>query len=902
MFLDFLFQGAQRKYKKYLADTITSIKKIEETYTDLTLADLPNKTLDLKTRFAEAIQPNLDEKIRFKQELEEAKLEGNTEGIKKARFSLNQAHKKFVKREKEILDELLPEGFALVRTACKLLIGKSWEVRGNQKTWDMVPYDVQLEGGIVLHDGKIAEMKTGEGKTLVCVAPLFLHAITGRGSHLVTVNEYLAKRDKEWMSGVYEALGLSSGVVYHGLDFNDRKAEYAKDITYTTNNELGFDYLRDNMAGSPEQMVQQDLSYAVIDEVDSILIDEARTPLIISAPSGEATEKYNKYATLVKKLEKEKHFLIDEKQKTAVLTEEGITKMEELLGVQNIYTDAGVLEVHHIEQALKATFIFEKDKDYVIKDDEVIIVDEFTGRLMQGRRYSEGLHQAIEAKEGVPIQKESKTLATVTFQNFFRLYDHFAGMTGTAKTEEEEFQKIYGLDVQVISTKNPLARIDKPDAIFKTVHGKYNAIAKIVKEKHELGQPCLVGTVSIEQSEMLSRYFDKAGIPYNILNAKNHEREAEIVASAGEKGAVTIATNMAGRGTDIKITDEVKALGGLAVIGSERHESRRIDNQLRGRSGRQGDPGESQFFVSMEDSLMRVFGGDTIKSVMAMLKIPEDMPIENKTISNSLEKAQTRVEAHHFDIRKHVVEYDNVMNKHREILYSRRRDLLFSDNPTGTIREMFHTFVLTLNPFDTPENNADKLVPLLPEDRDSLIKFVSDELPERLQDKISEKLWSFYESKWKVVPESEKKRIEKTVALQIVDSFWMDHIDDMMRLREHVAYRGYAQKDPLGEYRREGFEKFDKLLNSVSSTTVQTLCQLELVPKMQIENNTPDLQNLITNDEKIEEGLDTNEYNLDEKQVIKLNSLPNDVSSDETNRNDPCPCGSGKKYKKCHGK
>ncbi len=891
MVLGFLFKGEERRYKRYLENKVKEILFFEENFKNLSKEDLKNKTLELKKRFEEGVKKEKELKEKSKIELTEVKKEGDTEKTKQARIKLNDSHKNYIKKEKKVLDELLSEAFALVKVACKLLVGSSWEVRGKMQEWNMVPFDVQLMGGIVLHDGKIAEMKTGEGKTLVCTLPLYLHALTGRGVHLVTVNEYLASRDSEWMGGLFEALGLSCGVIKHEMDSERRKEEYAKDITYTTNNELGFDYLRDNMSTKPENIVQRDLAYCVVDEVDSILIDEARTPLIISSPGEEAGDKYVKYGRLIKNLNNS-HYTIDEKQKTAVLTDEGIKKMEELLGVQNIYTDAGVKEVHHIEQALKANIIFQKDKDYVVKDDEIIIVDEFTGRLMPGRRYSEGLHQAIEAKEGVTVQRESKTLATITFQNFFRLYDTLSGMTGTAKTEEEEFQKIYGLDVEVIPTRLRVARIDKPDAIFRSIHGKFTAITKIVKEKYEKGQPVLIGTVSIEKSETLSEYFRKSGIPHNVLNAKHHEKEAEIIASAGQKGSVTIATNMAGRGTDIKITDEVKSLGGLCVIGSERHESRRIDNQLRGRSGRQGDNGESQFFVSMEDDLMRIFGGDRIKSVMAMLNMPEDMPIENKMISGSLEKAQTRVEAHHFDMRKHVVEYDNIMNKHREILYSRRRDLLFDEDPSGTIKEFFKRFIQNLVNIHTFGKNridyeidsiSERIVALTGKNKSEIFEIIRGLETDEIIEVLNKLMTEFYESKWEKVPKEEKNRIEKMISLQVIDVLWMQHIDDMVKLREHVAYRGYAQRDPLGEYRSEGFSSFEKLLSNIENGVVQTLCQIELVPKMDIKEETPKMK---TNDDKIEEGLDTGEF---------------DTNKLETGRNDPCPCGSGKKYKKCCG-
>ncbi|KKR24823.1 MAG: protein translocase subunit preprotein translocase subunit SecA [Candidatus Peregrinibacteria bacterium GW2011_GWE2_39_6] len=593
-------------------------------------------------------------------------------------------------KDGQSLDDLLPEAFALAKYACRVLIGEKWLVRGKEITWEMIPYDVQLIGGMVLHQGKIAEMKTGEGKTLVCTLPIYLNSLTGKGVHLVTVNEYLAHRDAEWMSGLFNKLGLSIGVIAYGQSPAEKKAAYDADVTYGTNNEFGFDYLRDNMARQAQHRVQRKLNYAIVDEVDSILIDEARTPLIISAPAEESTSKYQKYAQLVGQLQENTHYNIDEKAKTAVLSEEGIAKMEQLLGVENIYTEAGFEEVHHIEQALKALTVYKLDVDYMVKDGEVIIVDEFTGRLMEGRRYSQGLHQAIEAKEGVEIKRESKTLATITFQNYFRLFEKLAGMTGTAITEAEEFASIYGLETLIIPTHKSVVRQDLADGIYKNTKGKIMSIVTKVKELHEKGQPVLIGTISVEKSELLSKLLSVQGIKHNVLNAKYHEREAEIIAQAGQKGAVTIATNMAGRGTDIKLGEGVVEVGGLYVIGTERHESRRIDNQLRGRSGRQGDPGASQFYVSMEDDLMRLFGSDRVRGVMERLGVPEDTPIESKFISRSIESAQKRVEGHHFDIRKHLVEYDNVMNRHREIMYRKRTDILEKEVITEHILEMLN--------------------------------------------------------------------------------------------------------------------------------------------------------------------------------------------------------------------
>src|SRR3989338_7253587 len=649
----FLGDPAQKELKKYLP-IMEEVKAMHGKMGNLTLADLPKKTEEYKARIASG----------------------------------------------ESVDDLLPEAFALGKRACELLVGKKTVIGKAAMEWNMVPFDVQILGGIVLHKGNIAEMKTGEGKTLVCTLPVYLNALAGKGVHVVTVNDYLAKRDAEWMGHLYEALGLYTGIVVHEKSSAERKASYGSDVTYGTNNEFGFDYLRDNMSPALETQVQRGLHYAIVDEVDSILIDEARTPLIISQPAAESTEKYRQYSALVRQLEREKHFTVDEKQRVAVLTEEGIKKMEQLLGVENIYTERGFEEVHHIEQALRAHAIYKLDVDYVIREGQIIIVDEFTGRLMPGRRYGHGLHQAIEAKEAVEAQRESRTLATITFQNYFRLYEKLAGMTGTAKTEEEEFEQIYRLRTFVIPTHRPMVRQDVSDAIYRTASAKFKAVAKIAAEKYAKGQPVLVGTTSIEKSEAMSALLSKEKIPHEVLNAKQHEREAEIIARAGAKGSVTIATNMAGRGTDIKLGEGVKDLGGLVILGTERHEARRIDNQLRGRSGRQGDPGESQFFVSMEDDLMRLFGGDRLKGMMEKLNVPDDVPLENAIVSRAIENAQKKVEGHNFDTRKHVVQYDDVMNKHREIIYKRRQKILEKLSGTsaavpGREEENFHAEILT---------------------------------------------------------------------------------------------------------------------------------------------------------------------------------------------------------------
>lgn len=824
----------------------------------------------------------------------------------------------------ETLDTMLPEVFAVGIRACELLVGTQVKLGAQTQTWDMVPFDVQIIGGVVLHKGAIAEMRTGEGKTLVCTLPVYLNAITGKGVHVVTVNDYLAKRDAEWMGTLYKALGLSVGVIVHGLNHDQRKAAYAADVTYGTNNEYGFDYLRDNMAGSVERQVQRGLHYAIVDEVDSILIDEARTPLIISQPAEESTLKYELYAKYVKNLQAETDFIKDEKQRTATLTEEGIKKMEQLLGVENIYTEKGFEEVHHIEQALRAHAIYQRDVDYVVKDGEVIIVDEFTGRLMPGRRYSHGLHQAIEAKEGAPVQRESKTLATITFQNYFRLFQKLAGMTGTAKTEEEEFRSIYKLPVHIIPTNRNMIRIDKSDAVYATVSAKFRAVAKIAKERFEKGQPVLIGTTSIEKSEAMSALLTEMNIEHTVLNAKQHEKEAEIVANAGQKGAITIATNMAGRGTDIKLGDGVKELGGLVILGTERHEARRIDNQLRGRAGRQGDPGESQFFVSMEDELMRLFGGDRLKSMMQRLKVPEDVPLENGMVSRSIEGAQKKVEGRNFDIRRHVVQYDDVMSKHREIMYKRRQKLLMKIAGQSVESDSLHEEVLGMLKREVNAMVSGTVSGGDPENWDiaelkNLLSTLHPELghavgtddvksmtaPSEVHDMVEMLAVSFYDKKVKHFGKELADKAEQIVVLQSIDSHWMDHIDAMAHLREQVAFSGYAQRDPLIEYQDQGFRMFEKLLNTIASTTVRTLLQIDF-QQFAAPPVVEEPENLVTNADEIEGQLAGGSNPVDLGALAKpgtKKSAPAPKSSQpKVGRNDPCPCGSGKKYKKCHGK
>lgn len=725
----------------------------------------------------------------------------------------------------ETLDDILPEAFAVVREASRRVLG-------------MRHFDVQLIGGIVLHRGNIAEMCTGEGKTLVATAPVYLNALEGKGVHVITVNDYLAKRDSEWMGQVYKFLGLSVGLIVHDLDFQQRKIAYNSDITYGTNNEFGFDYLRDNMVTSLDQMVQRPLHYCLIDEVDSILIDEARTPLIISGPGQKSTDNYYVMAKLVPHLKKDEDYTIDEKQKTVAPTEVGVAKMEKMLHVENLY-DAENLELNHLfVQALRAQTMMQRDKDYVVKDGEVVIVDEFTGRLMYGRRYSDGLHQAIEAKEGLEVQRESQTLATITFQNYFRMYDKLAGMTGTAKTEEQEFIKIYGLPVIQIPTNKPIQRKDLPDVVFKTKRGKYRAVVKEVQRRHATGQPMLIGTTSIEQSEELSHMLDAAKIPHSVLNAKYHEKEAAIVALAGQKGAVTIATNMAGRGTDIQLGEGVAELGGLAIIGTERHESRRIDNQLRGRAGRQGDPGSSQFFLSLEDDLLRIFGGDNIKKFMEKMGLDEDEPINSRMVSNAIQKAQKRVEARNFDIRKYVLEYDDVMNQQRKVVYEQRRRILEGENMKDQVLRMVDTIIEK-----GMETYADPK--LYPEEWDfaGLLKYsekyflapgeikledIEDMSREEVEDKLKTCAHETYESREKSIGSAMMRELEKAVMLKVVDSKWMEHLDDMDMLKEGIGLRSYGQRNPIVEYKVEAYDIFEEMQQAMMETIVLYLYHIQI--------------------------------------------------------------------------
>ena len=822
------------------------------------------------------------------------------------------------------VDEVMPEAFAVVMRACQLLCGREVQVGKSKVIWNMVPFDVQILGGIVLHKGSIAEMKTGEGKTLVCTMPVYLNALTGKGVHVVTVNDYLARRDEEWMRPLYEVLGLTTDVIVHEKEPVERRAAYNADVTYGTNNEFGFDYLRDNMAPSINMQVQRGLNFCIVDEVDSILIDEARTPLIISQPAGESTEKYNLYSGLVKNLQPNKDYTIDEKQRLAVLTEGGIKHMEELLGVENIYTDKGFEEVHHIEQALRAHAIYKPDVDYVVRDGEIIIVDEFTGRLMPGRRYGHGLHQAIEAKESVEVQRESKTLATITFQNYFRMYGKLSGMTGTAKTEEEEFEQIYKVRTYVIPTNKPTIRDDRSDAIYRTVEAKFRAVAKIIKEKHEKGQPVLAGTTSIEKSEALSALLFEENIEHEVLNAKHHEREAEIISSAGQKGAVTIATNMAGRGTDIKLGDGVLEVGGLVILGTERHEARRIDNQLRGRAGRQGDVGESQFFVSMEDDLMRLFGGDKLKAMMERMNVPDDVPLENSMVSRAIENAQKKVEGRNFDIRKHVVQYDDVMNKHRGIMYKRRQDLMeMNIEEAKKAEETIHNQVLIYLEKEMKAiitSHASEKDPEKWETEDinkrlgalyhSLgeIDLEGFQLKEDLESGLCEAVKDLYDKKCKEYELGLVEQAERMVTLRSIDTHWMNHIDTMSHLREQVAFSGYAQKDPLIEYKDQGFRLFEQLLVSIESSIVHTLLQVDFnqfAPRAMLERAKEQQKGLETNIDDIENELfetGAGSAMQQKRGGSSKQGLPPEMQKKKIGRNEPCPCGSGKKFKKCHGR
>jgi len=784
-------------------------------------------------------------------------------------------------------DELLPEAFAVVREASSRVLG-------------MRHFDVQLIGGMVLHQGRIAEMKTGEGKTLVATLAVYLNALAGRGVHVVTVNDYLARRDSEWMGKLYSFLGLTVGVIVHGLDDQQRKEAYAADVTYGTNNEFGFDYLRDNMKFRVEDFCQREFNFAIVDEVDSILIDEARTPLIISGPADASTELYVKVNTLLPRFQAETHFTVDEKAKSVALTEEGVALGEELLGVENLYDPRNIEQLHHLTQALKAHVLFKRDVDYLVRDDQVVIVDEFTGRAMAGRRFSDGLHQALEAKEGVRVERENQTMASITFQNYFRMYDKLAGMTGTADTEAAEFKKIYNLDVVVIPTHHPMIRIDYPDAIYKTLAAKYRAIVREIKALHEKGQPVLVGTINIDVSEKISAMLKKEKIPHAVLNAKHHEKEAEIVADAGQKGKVTIATNMAGRGTDIKLGEGVAELGGLHILGTGRHESRRIDNQLRGRSGRQGDSGSSRFFLSLEDDLLRIFGSDRISGIMDRLGMEEDEPIEHNMISKAIENAQRKVEGHNFEIRKHLLEYDDVMNKQREVIYSQRREVLSSTDLKEVVWEMVEDIIqgLVAEFADEKVLSADWDWDGLNERCAILFGFTpewdeaarADLNAEQLSDRLRQELLRRYEEREAQVGTENMRQLERIILLQMVDSHWKEHLLNMDHLKEGIGLRGYGQKNPLIEYKREGFQMFMEMIDRMREQTVSTLFRVRLVRDDEVEameaqqrNRRPPMQ-------------------LSRKEAGGARQPTVNRPEEKVGRNAPCPCGSGKKYKRCCGR
>ncbi|MDD3487454.1 MAG: preprotein translocase subunit SecA [Candidatus Moranbacteria bacterium] len=872
-------------------------------------------TVDREVKKLQPLVDRINELEPTFEKMSDEELKGKTEEFKK----------RIESGEKE--DDMLPEAFSVVREAVKRVDGKRL-------------FDVQLMGGIVLHQGKIAEMKTGEGKTHTATTAVYLNALSGRGVHVVTVNDYLSKRDANWMGPIYHFLGLTTACIQHDASFVhepnvvdtdevsvemenlrpvSRREAYAADITYGTNNEFGFDYLRDNMVQDESQMVQRNQNYAIVDEVDSILIDEARTPLIISAPDSESTKLYRQFAQVVPRLKAEEDYTVDEKMRAVSLTDEGISKVEKLLGVDNIYDIGKISYVHQLEQALKANILFKRDRDYVVRDGQVVIVDDFTGRLMPGRRYSEGLHQAIEAKENVEVQKESRTLATITFQNYFRMYAKLAGMTGTALTSAEEFSKVYELEVVPIPTNQPMIREDMPDTVYKTEEGKLNAVAEEIKIRHEKGQPVLVGTIAIEKSEVIHDLLERNGVPHEVLNAKNHEREAAIIARAGEKGAVTIATNMAGRGTDIKLGSGVREVGGLHIIGTERHEARRIDNQLRGRAGRQGDPGSTQFYVSLEDELMRRFGGDKVKSIMDRFGLPEDQPIENKMISRSIENAQSKIEGFNFDIRKHVLEYDDVMNKQREVIYKKRKDILSKKSIRDDVLEIVEEEIEQIVSSHTAGHPEDWQMENILNDFNSIcpgcaeknklaeIQKSKDDVNDpqkisRLIEYLKGLAKAAYGKKEQEIGSPIMRSVEKAIYLRAVDTLWMNHLDDVDYLREGIGLRGYGQRDPLVEYKKEGYILFQNLLAAIRGSVVNTIFKIGPV-----QREEPSAQKNVLEDAKYQ-GADEQPKQFarpaspDGEENKNTSGNQTIVNKNEIGRNDPCPCGSGKKYKKCCGK
>ena len=949
-FFNKIFGDANEKFLAELQPLVNQINDLEQKVEAFSDEELKNKTEEFKKII-------LEEKNIWQEKEQDLLNQIRRVGTDQEKLRQNLV-KEYLEIANKKFEKVLPEAFACVREAAK-------------RTLKMRHYDVQLLAGIALHQGQIAEQKTGEGKTLAATLPLYLNALEGKGAHLITVNDYLSSRDCGWMGPIYHQLGLKVGVIVHEAAFlydpaftNEkhtderlsrlrpvsRREAYEADITYGTNNEFGFDYLRDNMVGELEQMAQRSLHYSIVDEVDSILIDEARTPLIISAPDIESTDKYYQFAKLVTELKENEDYNVDEKMRAATLSEAGVSKMEKLLGVDNIYTDRGISEVHHIEQALKAHALFKRDRDYVVNDGEVIIVDEFTGRMMFGRRYSEGLHQAIEAKEGVTVQRESRTLATITFQNYFRLYNKLAGMTGTAATEAEEFSKIYNLDVAVIPTNQQMVRQDLPDRIYKNEEAKFQAVVDEVKERSLAGQPILIGTISIEKNELLGQLLERSGVSAQILNAKQHEKEAQIISQAGRVGAVTVATNMAGRGVDIKLggdpidpaeEEKVKAAGGLFILGTERHESRRIDNQLRGRGGRQGDPGQSQFYVSLDDDLMRIFGSERIKKVMETLRVPDDMPIENRMISRSLEAAQKKVEGFHFDTRKHLVEYDDVLNKHRETIYKKRLEALAGKNLKDQILDLVSQEIKAVVNFHTASDdekawNLEEIYEVintifsLPANARLKLGDIADLAGSDLEDKSSRGQLIGYLYKQAVITynnlekeiisalgkEDTMRHVEKGMMLRSIDTLWIEHLEALEHLRTGIGLRGYGQRDPLVEYKKEAFQLFKELLAMIRKQVVYSIYKIGVASQiapgiMQKASGLTFRAPTKTGDSSssaiAQAGGSTGGKTPQQKEVESRQSqAPVDDSThyyqgQKVGRNDPCPCGSGKKFKRCHG-
>jgi preprotein translocase subunit SecA len=829
---------------------------------------------DTDKKHLKKLEKLLDEIENYKDDL--SKL--SDEGLRQKTEDLKQRYQKGEK-----LDDMLPEAYAVVR-------------EGSTRALGMTHFRVQLLGGIVLHRGDIAEMKTGEGKTLVGTLPVYLNALTGKGVHVVTVNEYLARRDAEEMGKLFNFLGLTVGLNVSGMSKDEKREAYAADVTYGTNNEFGFDYLRDNMVTYKEQMVQRPLHFAIVDEVDSILIDEARTPLIISGSANRTTELYTAANSFIRMLKDEEDYTYDEKTKNVQLTDEGVSKAERVFNIDNLFDSEHVQLNHHINQALKAHKVMVKDEDYVVEDGEVAIVDQFTGRLMKGRRYSDGLHQAIEAKEALEIKRESMTLASITFQNYFRMYQKLAGMTGTAKTEEEEFRNIYGMNVYSVPTNEPVIREDRPDLIYKTMDGKFRAIIEKIHELYEKGQPVLVGTVNVDTSELIANMLKKKRVPHNVLNAKNHEREAEIIENAGQPKAVTIATNMAGRGTDIKLGEGVKELGGLFVLGTERHESRRIDNQLRGRSGRQGDPGRSQFYLSLEDTLMRRFGSDNMSKMMGRMGMDEDQPLESKLITRAVEQAQKRVEGNNFDARKQLLQYDDVMREQRDIIYEQRMEVLEAENLRPVVEKMLESTVERQVSLYTPETEVpedwnvqgivDYINATVLSGNEITVRELDGLEPEEMVEEIMEKVTEDYNRREEEFTPETMREFERVILLRTVDSKWTSHIDQMDQLRQGIHLRAYGQNDPLREYKFEGFEMFEQMIATIEEEVSR------YVMKAQIQSNLERKQ--VAEGKAVHQS--SNETSKESKRKTPF------TKGQTIGRNDPCPCGSGKKYKQCHGR